>query len=78
MGRPAKKLYRYRVDVIGQQRDQNFAQFEVEAESPEDAIAKVAAATGKKTLKAHPITSDSLLRGWLAHFDDRIRLALNV
>lgn len=78
MGRPSKKLCRYRVDVIGLHKEQNFSQFEVEAESPEDAIAKVAAATGKKTLKAHPITSDSLLRGWLAHLDDRIRLAMNV
>ena len=78
MSHAADRICRYRVDVIGLQKNANFSQFVVDAESPEEAIAKVGAATGARRLKAHPITTESLLKGWLAHIADQVRLFLNI
>lgn len=74
----AAKLCRYRVDVLGVPRDTNFSQFVVEAATPEDAMEKVTKATGAKRLKAHPITKQTLILGWLAHIDEKVRLMLNM
>ncbi len=73
----AEKLCRYRVDVVGLSSEQNFSQFVVEAASAEDAMAKITAATGAKRLKAHLITKQTLLLGWLAFVDEKLRLMLN-
>ncbi len=77
MSHPAKKLCRYRVDVIGIQRNANFAHYVVEARDPEDAMAKVSAATGAKRLRVIPITRSALLLGWVAHIEEKLRLILN-
>lgn len=74
----AGKLCRYRVDVVGARREDNFSQFVVEAATPEDAIAKVTRVTGARRLKAHPITKRTLFLGWLAHIDEKVRLMLNL
>lgn len=71
-------MCRYRVDVLGIAPEQNFSQFEVVAETPEAAMAKVTAATGAKRLKAHLITRQTLFVGWLGYLDEKVRLMLNI
>jgi len=77
MSYPARKPCRFRVDVEGMRRTDNFAQYVVEARDPEEAMAKVSAATGAKRLKVHPITTATLFLGWLNYVDEKVRLFLN-